>query len=226
MDKTYDEAAAIAESEGFKVKRGNDIYSSEYAEGRICMQDPEPGVEMPKEGTITVNVSKGNKEGLVPSVIGMQEGDVEAYLKSYGYVLGNVKTITSPEKEGMVLEQNPVAGSTLDKESAVDIVVSDGKGTEKGIVPSVTRMSLDDAKKAIKAAGFTVGNITYDWDSSIGKGYVIYQQYQANSQLDKGTSIDLQVSSGPEPVPETPVVPETTTPDTTNVPDPSSILGG
>ena len=87
-------------------------------------------------------------------------------------------------------------------------------------------MSLDDAKKAIKAAGFTVGNITYDWDSSIGKGYVIYQQYQANSQLDKGTSIDLQVSSGPEPVPETPVVPETTTPDTTNVPDPSSILGG
>ena len=65
-------------------------------------------------------------------------------------------------------------------------------------------MSLDDAKKAIKAAGFTVGNITYDWDSSIGKGYVIYQQYQANSQLDKGTSIDLQVSSGPEPAPEVP----------------------
>ena len=65
-------------------------------------------------------------------------------------------------------------------------------------------MSLKDAKKAIEAAGFKVGNITYDWDSSIGKGYVIYQQYQANSQLDKGTSIDLQVSSGPEPDPEEP----------------------
>ena len=204
LDKTFEEATEIAEAEGFKVKKGNDIYSSEYAEGRICMQDPEPGVEMPKEGTITVNVSKGNKEGLVPSVLGMQEEDVEAYLKAYGYVLGNVKTITSPEKEGMVLEQDPVAGSTLDKESAVDIVVSDGKGTEKGIVPSVTRMSLDDAKKAIKAAGFKVGNITYDWDSTIGKGYVIYQQYQANSQLDKGTAIDLQVSSGPEPAPEVP----------------------
>ena len=65
-------------------------------------------------------------------------------------------------------------------------------------------MSLKDAKKAIEAAGFQVGNISYDWDSSIGKGYVIYQQYQANSQLDKGTSIDLQVSSGPEPAPEEP----------------------
>ena len=228
LDKSLEEATELAESQGFKVKRGNDIYSSEYAEGRICMQEPEPGVEMPKEGTITVNVSKGNKEGLVPSVLGMQQEDVDAYLQSYGYALGNVKTTTSPEKEGMVLEQSPVAGSTLDKESTVDIVVSDGKGTEKGIVPSVTRMSLDDAKKAIKAAGFKVGNITYDWDSTIGKGYVIYQQYQANSQLDKGTAIDLQVSSGPEPAPEQPVVPETT-PDAGTVPaapaDPGSVTG-
>ena len=206
IDKTYDEAKAIAEEEGFKVKKGKDIYSSEYAEGRVCQQDPQPGVEMPKEGTITINVSKGNKEGLVPSLIGMQEEDVENYLKSYGYELGNIKTVTSYEKAGMVLEQDPVAGSTLDKESSVDIVVSDGKGTEKAIVPSVTRMSLKDAKKAIEAAGFTVGNITYDWDATIGKGYVIYQQYQANSQLDKGTSIDLQVSSGPEPEPEEPEV--------------------
>ena len=208
LDYTYDEAVELAESEGFTVKKGKDIYSTDYAEGRVCLQDPEPGVEMPKEGTITINVSKGNKEGLVPSVVGMDEKDVEAYLKSYGYELGNVKTTTSPEDEGKVLEQKPVAGTTLDKESSVDIVVSDGKGTEKGIVPSVTRMSLKDAKKAIEAAGFTVGNISYDWDSSIGKGYVIYQQYQANSQLDKGTSIDLQVSSGPEPAPEEPETPE------------------
>ena len=83
---------------------------------------------------------------------------------------------------------------------------------------------LDDAKKAIKAAGFKVGNITYDWDSSIGKGYVIYQQYQANSQLDKGTAIDLQVSSGPEPAPEQPVVPETT-PDAGTVSDPGNVTG-
>ena len=202
LDCTLDEAMAKAQEQGFKIKQGKDVYSSEYAEGRVCIQDPEPGTEVPKESTITINLSKGNKEGLVPSVLGMQKDDVEAYLQSYGYELGNVKTITSPEKAGMVLEQSPVAGSTLDKESSVDIIVSDGKGTEKGTVPSVTRMSLEDAKKAIKSAGFEVGNITYDWDASIGKGYVIYQQYQANSQLDKGTAIDLQVSSGPEPEPE------------------------
>ena len=212
LDMTLEEATAKAAEEGFKVKEGKAVYSSEYAEGRVCLQDPEPGVETPKEGTITVHLSKGSKEGLVPNVVGMKEEDVAAFLESHGYVLGNVKTETSPEDKGTVLEQTPVAGSTLDKENKVDIVVSDGKGTEKAIVPSVTRMSLEDAKKAIQAAGFTVGNISYDWDESIGKGYVIYQQYQANSQLDKGTAIDLQVSSGPEPAP---------TPEPTPTPTPT-----
>lgn len=214
MDLSLDEATAKAEAEGFKIKQGKDIYSSDIAEGRVCLQDPEAGTETPKEGTITINLSKGSKEGLVPNVVGMQEEDVAAYLESHGYVLGNTKTITSPEKEGKVLEQDPVAGSTLDKESKINIVISDGKGTEKATVPSVTRMSLDEAKKAIKSAGFKVGNITYDYDESIGKGYVIYQQYQANSQLDKGTSIDLQVSQGPEPTPEPTPTPEQ--PDSTD----------
>lgn len=209
LDMTLEEATAKAQEEGFKIKQGKAVYSSQYAEDRVCLQDPEPGVEMPKEGTITINLSKGNKEGLVPSVLGMQQEDVENFLKSYGYELGNVKEVTSPEKAGKVLEQDPVAGSTLDKESKVDIYVSDGKGKEMGTVPSVTRMSLDDAKKAIKSAGFKVGNISYDWDESIGKGYVTWQQYQAAAQLEKGTTIDLQVSSGPEPAPEAPATDDT-----------------
>ncbi len=204
MGKTLEDAQEKAESEGFRLKQGKDIYSTEYPEGTVCLQDPEAGSEMLKNGTITVNLSKGSKEGMVPNVVGMQREDVENFLAQYGYELGNVKVETSPEKEGKVLEQDPVAGSTLDKESKINIVVSDGKGTEKGTVPSVTNLSLSDAKKAINAAGFKVGNVTYDWDNNVGKGYVMYQQYQANSLLDKGTTIDIQVSSGPEPEPETP----------------------
>jgi len=201
LDMTLEEATAYAEESGIRIKQGKDIYSSDYAEGRVCLQDPEPGTEMPKGGVIRINVSKGSKEGLVPNVVGMQEDEVEGFLKEHGYVLGNVKVITSPEEEGLVLEQSPVAGTSLDKESSIDIVVSDGEGVEKASVPSVTRMPLEDAKKEITSAGFEVGNITYDYNESIGKGYVTYQQWQAGMMLEKGTSIDLEVSQGPEPKP-------------------------
>ena len=201
LDMTLEEATAYAEEEGFRLKQGKDIYSSDYAEGRVCLQDPEPGSEMPKGGVIKINLSKGSKEGMVPNVVGMYENEVEGYLKEHGYVLGNVKVITSPEEEGLVLEQSPAAGTSLDKESKIDIVVSDGEGVEKASVPSVTRMPLEDAKKEITSAGFEVGNITYDYNESIGKGYVTYQQWQAGMMLEKGTTIDLEVSQGPEPKP-------------------------
>ena len=208
LGMTVEEAKQAAEEEGFTIKQGKDIYSNDYPEGKICTQDPEPGAETPKDGTITVHVSKGSKDGMVPNIVGMQEDQVEAFLAEYGYKLGNVKTITDPADEGTVLEQDPVAGTPLDKESKINIVVSDGRGTEKGTVPSVTGLTLEDAKKRIMEEGFTVGRVDYDWDNSVDKGYVIYQQYQANSLLDKGTSIDIQVSSGPEPAPETPEKPE------------------
>ncbi len=201
---SIEEATAKAAEEGFSIKQGKDIYSNDYPEGKVCTQDPEPGQETPKEGTITVHISKGSKEGVVPNVVGMKQEDVEEYLKEYGYLLGNVKMVTDPAEEGTVLAQDPERGTPLDKESKINIEVSDGKGTEKGTVPSVTGLSLEDAKKRIKEEGFRVGRVDYDWDNSIDKGYVIYQQYQANSLLDKGTSIDIQVSSGPEPVPVTP----------------------
>ncbi len=201
---SLEEAKAKAEEEGFSIKQGKDIYSNDYPENKVCTQDPEPGQETPKEGTITVHISKGSKEGVVPNVVGMKQEDVEEYLKEYGYLLGNVKMVTDPAEEGTVLVQDPERGTPLDKESKINIEVSDGKGTEKGTVPSVTGLSLEDAKKRIKEEGFRVGRVDYDWDNSIDKGYVIYQQYQANSLLDKGTSIDIQVSSGPEPVPVTP----------------------
>lgn len=201
---SLEEATAKAQEEGFSIKQGKDIYSNDYPEGKVCTQDPEAGTETQKEGTITVHISKGSKEGVVPNIVGMNQNDVEQYLAEYGYILGNIKMVTDPAEEGTVLSQDPERGTPLDKESKINIEVSDGKGTEKGTVPSVTGLSLDDAKKRIKQEGFKVGRVDYDWDNSIAKGYVIYQQYQANSLLDKGTSIDIQVSSGPEPIPETP----------------------
>ena len=102
----------------------------------------------------------------------------------------------------MILEQTPSAGSSLDKDSKIDVVISDGKGKEKGVVPSITGLTLSEAKKAIRAAGFTIGGIKYEESNAYGKGYVMWQQYAANTQLDKGTSIDIEVSKGaPAPTP-------------------------
>ena len=138
----------------------------------------------------------------------MKKDDVEEYLAGYGYILGNIKTVTDPAEEGTVLSQDPVEGTPLEKDSKINIEVSDGKGKEMGTVPSVTGLTLDEAKKLIRKAGFEVGNINYYYSDNVDKGYVIYQQYLANTELEKGTKIQIDVSSGPEPVPEPEPEPE------------------
>ena len=49
-----------------------------------------------------------------------------------------------------------------------------------------------------------MGSVKYDESNAYGKGYVMWQQYAANTQLDKGKSIDIEVSKGsPEPPADT-----------------------
>ena len=195
-EMTFEEAEELAEKEGFTLKEGEELYDSAVPEGQICKQDPEAGSQARKGSTITVNISKGSKEGMVPNILGITYEDAEDVLAKYGYELGNIKETTSTEPKGVILEQTPTAGSSLDKESKIDVVVSDGKGKEKGVVPSVTGLTLEQAKKAIVSAGFSVGSVKYDESNAYGKGYVMWQQYAANTQLDKGTSIDIEVSKG------------------------------
>ncbi len=193
---TYAEAKAAAEDAGFKIEKGSSVYSDSVTKNHVADQDPDAGTEAKRGRTITVNLSKGSKDGTVPNVVGMNYDEVEKYLKKYGYKLGVVKEQTSTQAAGTILSQDPEGGADASKGSRVNIVISDGKGKEKATVPSVTGMSLAQAKAAIANAGFTVGNITYDESNVYGNGYVMWQQYAANTQLDKGTTIDIEVSKG------------------------------
>ena len=195
-DMTYKEAKKAAEKSGFKVEKGKSVYSSEIAEGHVVEQDPAGGEEAKKGSTIKLNLSKGSKEGTVPNIVGQDYKKVEKKLKKAGYKLGIVKSETSNKPEGTILTQDPEAGTNADKGTKINITISDGKGKEKGTVPSVTGKSLEEAKAAITNAGFKVGNISYDESNVYGNGYVMWQQYAANTSLEKGETIDIEVSKG------------------------------
>lgn len=195
-DMTYKEAKKVADDAGFKIEKGKAVYSSEISEGHVVEQNPAGGEEAKKGSTIKVNLSKGSKDGTVPNLVGQNYKKVEKDLKKAGYKLGIVKSETSTKPEGTILSQDPAAGSNADKGTKINITISDGKGKDKGTVPSVTGKSLEEAKAAIRNAGFSVGNITYDESNVYGNGYVMWQQYAANTSLEKGQTIDIEVSKG------------------------------
>ena len=191
-----------------KIKEDEKVVSEEIEKGKIVSQDPKAG-EIIKEGsTIRVNISKGLGDGSVPDLEGEMEDDAEAILQAAGFELGRTSEEASEEPAGTILDQAPRAGTEAEKGTAVNIVVSDGSKA-KAIMPYLVGKSIGDAQSALSNAGLSLGSQSYDYSSTYAEGEIMWQQYDANAQLDKGTSVRVRISKGPEPTqPSTQTQPE------------------
>ncbi|MGX8774231.1 MAG: Stk1 family PASTA domain-containing Ser/Thr kinase [Bacillota bacterium] len=195
---TLQQAQTLADEMDIKVKEGDEVISDEVDKGLIVSQTPEAGTTIKTGSAITVNISKGLGDGSVPDLTGKMKDDLSDYLEAAGFKLGAVTTKASDEPEGTVLSQNPKPGSEVEKGTAIDVVVSDGSKA-KATVPYLVGRSLSDAQNELATAGLKAGKISYDYSSSYAEGEVMWQQYDAGALIDKGSSVKLRVSKGPQP---------------------------
>ena len=212
--KTLEEAQAEAEELGLKIEEGDEVYSPDQEKGLITSQSPSAGSMVSEGRVITVNISLGKKDGVVPRIIDMDYKAAEEYLQSFGFELGIVKTVTSTKPEGVIVSQSIDAGTTADSGTKIDVEISDGKGKEMVQVPSVVGKDVDTAKSELDKAGFKISGISYEENASYQKNLVIRitdesgKEVSAGSELEEGSNINIIVSKGsetsvtPEPDPE------------------------
>lgn len=212
--KTLEEAQAEAEELGLKIEEGDEVYSPDQEKGLITLQSPSAGSMVSEGRVITVNISLGKKDGVVPRIIDMDYKAAEEYLQSFGFELGIVKTVTSTKPEGVIVSQSIDAGTTADSGTKIDVEISDGKGKEMVQVPSVVGKDVDTAKSELDKAGFKISGISYEENASYQKNLVIRitdesgKEVSAGSELEEGSNINIIVSKGsetsvtPEPDPE------------------------
>ena len=211
--KTADEAQSILENAGLKVTRqpvGNDA-----AANTVVGQDPPPNTKVEKGSTVTLQVSQGPQPVKVPNLVGDDQDDAKAELQRLGL---EAQVVTQPDdtrKEGVVLSQDPKQGADAQKGSVVRLVVSGGKA--KVQVPSVVGQDETTAASELGGAGFKVRKVT-EPSPTVPAGRVIRSDPGAGAQLDKGSTVTLVVSAGPQTTTTTP--PTTTTSSTSTTAKP------
>jgi len=77
-------------------------------------------------------------------------------------------------------------------------------GVERVEVPSVVGLSLEEARGRLDDAGLELGSQTEAISGEVAAGAVIKQTPPAGSQAQRGSDVDLVVSTGPAPEPTTP----------------------
>ncbi len=194
---TLEQAIEMAEEVGFEVKEGDYVSHRDIPEGSIVSQSPEANSTAKKGTVITVNISKGPGNGQVPDVRGKTEEEAEELLVANGFVLGDVTPGASELDEGKVYEQYPSAGTTLQEGSTVDVKVSDGSKA-KVKVPYLIGKEIDEAKILLSDNELKLGEVTYEASSTYDVNEVIWQEYEASEEVEKGTSVKLTISTGPE----------------------------
>jgi len=73
-------------------------------------------------------------------------------------------------------------------------------------VPNVAGMSEQDARAAIEAAGFKVGNVDTKPDDTVASGTVVSTDPPIGTSVPKGQVVDIILSAGPEQTTVPPVV--------------------
>lgn len=152
------------------------------------------------KGTVVILTVAESAEGVkVPGTTGKSKQEATSMLEKEGFVVSVTEGYDPSVQSGYVISQSPEAGMMAPQGSSVTIRVSQGTEENKVRVPNLVGMEEMDATVTLTELGLPVGNVTTvsNEDASLA-GKVCYQSYSVGSYVDKGTAIDLSISTGPE----------------------------
>src|ERR687888_1533367 len=138
----------------------------------------------------------GGKKVTVPTVVGADQANAEAKLRQEGFKT-DATPKTSERPKGEVIGQDPAGGERAEKGSTVDLTVSAGPAQVR--VPQLVGLTLKSAQGRLTRAGLK-SSVREESSDTVPKGRVVSASPQEGQQVDKGSSVSLVVSTGPEQV--------------------------
>ena len=202
--QTQEEAEQTIRNEGFVVGSISVVKSNDVEEGKVVSQDPEGNSKAHKGTKINLVISGGEDQAVVPDLTGLTAEEANAALEQVGLhgQAGNGEHSDSVPAN-QIIRQDQKAGTRVPAGSTVTYYPS--LGTEALNVPNISGMTENAALNALQNAGFKVTTSRENSDT-VAKGLVI--SYNPSGKADKGTTIKVVISNGPEPEPEPKPEPE------------------
>ncbi|MGX1476022.1 UNVERIFIED_CONTAM: beta-lactam-binding protein with PASTA domain/predicted Ser/Thr protein kinase [Streptomyces canus] len=143
------------------------------------------------------NGGAGNDQVAVPNIVNQARADAEKQLGNVDLKVGEV-TEKACEKaaKGNICEQNPAPGTKVDKNSAVNLVVS--TGAPKVAVPSVLGEDVDKATETLGGDKYELVVKTKQQESTEKVGTVLAQDPELGTEVEKGSTITLTIAKAEE----------------------------
>ncbi len=136
-----------------------------------------------------------SKSVTVPNIVGMTVDNAKKELEKLGLNIKVSETVESDEEENTILEMNPTANMQAKKGDTIEVKVSGGVAKVK--VPDLRDYEINYIKDLLTQKGLE-WNISEQYSENIKSGYLINQYPERDTEVPKGTTIELTISKGPE----------------------------
>ena len=194
VGKQLIEARQKLERAGFDVK--TERVKSPADLDDVVDQDPNGGEQADEGSTVTLVVSNGPGNALVPSVEGQTRTQAIRTLERahFDVTVSDEPSETVPD--GTAIRTFPRQGTSVEQGSRVTLKVS--SGPEQITVPDVTGLSRGSAEDSLTREGLKVS--VREESSDQPKDDVVSQDPAGGTQVDSGSRVTITVSTGPEQV--------------------------
>ena len=196
-----DQAQKSLENAGWKVKVVNEknelapvntVINVDPAEGTT---KKAPATEPP---TATLTVSQGADTVPMPKVIGSQVDQAAQILQAAGLkgpITQQEATSDDPDvAKGDIIDQTPKPDEQVSKNAPITLVIANGKS--KVPVPDVSGKTAADAANELGSVGQFKTTVTEEQSDDVPKGKVIRTDPAKDTPLEKGSTVQIVVSSG------------------------------
>jgi eukaryotic-like serine/threonine-protein kinase len=169
------------------------------AAGTVFETDPQAGREVDEGSTVVLRVSTGPETVNVPDLTNMTADEATSALNDLGLVPNRQEEENPDVEAGRVIRQDPAPNSPVAAGTQVTFVVSVEPQTTT-VPGGLAGMTVDEATVRLQEAGLTVAGTQEEPSSDVEEGRVTRSDPGEGASVNRGGSVTLFVSSGPDEV--------------------------
>ena len=131
--KYYAEIIDDNKYEMFDFVISGKAFSDQYPKGTICAQSVEANSDVVRDTKIELTISLGSKEIKIANLKGLSEAEAKMELLKQGFIYDNIEVLEKYDEDfesGVVLDQEPKYGSSVNTEVKVKIYINSYKPEE------------------------------------------------------------------------------------------------
>jgi serine/threonine-protein kinase len=181
----YDALSELSKN-GFGLKMDGQETDQNVPAGTILRQNPVAGMYVREGKVIKVTISRGGEIVYVPNLVGQSIRSADISLRSETLVMGEVlKKYSVVFGKDIIMDQDIVAGTKVDKDSVVNLVVSDGPPPEDTVfMPNFINKNLQEVLQ---------------WSLQTGIALNIIKEGESSEIIDSDSSVGIIIEQSPEP---------------------------